>query len=88
MKRNIVLITVIFSMIVSCSGEIPLILRLSDNPPFADKVNVVSKMNDTDSGMFSLSWKEDTGAESYIVMRAADGTVLDFKKIYFKCDKF
>ena len=82
MKRNIVLMTVIFSMLVSCSGEIPLILRLSDNPPFADKVNVVSKMNDTDSGMLSLSWKEDTGAESYIVMRAADGTVLDFKKIY------
>lgn len=48
----------------------------------------MKNITDTDKAEIYLSWEEDRGAGSYIVMRAEDNDILEFKKIYEGKDTF
>ena len=84
MRKVVLLFSVVLSVLfysVSCEGELPFILTRSNFEP-VDSVLKSEPVTEGNRGYFALSWEEDKGADSYIVMRAEDAENLTFEKIY------
>lgn len=78
-SKTIVLAAVLIFMTWSCRPGVYEILSRDTSDPRVDK-GVVESFKE--SHTITMKWQEDTAADTYIVERAVDAQILDFKKVY------
>ncbi|MDA3812279.1 MAG: hypothetical protein PF518_18325 [Spirochaetaceae bacterium] len=77
--KKIIIFFIILTQILSCSeGLYEELIRLSADP----EVSVPDVISFFEEGSVRVVWADDILADEYILYRALDGDVLNFKKIY------